>query len=62
LDLQLEGGKTSGTSLMDIIEIHQDGDRSLSTIGSKASSIFFVQVKGIKVLYYTNEWNEKKAM
>jgi hypothetical protein len=55
LNRQIQSWEIGSTTLLDMIQINQDGDRTLSTVGSKASTIFFLQIEGIKVLFSAME-------
>lgn len=51
LDLQVQTGEMGTSALLDIVQVNQDSNGTLSTIGGKSSTIFFVQIEGIKVLW-----------
>jgi hypothetical protein len=51
LNRQVQSWEMGSTTLLDMIQVNQDGDRTLSTVGSIASTIFFLQIEGIKVLF-----------
>jgi hypothetical protein len=50
LDFKVEGRKGRRPTLLNVVEVDQNGHDSLASIGGKSSSIFVAEVKGIKML------------
>lgn len=50
LNAQIQTGEMGTSALLDIVQVNQDCNGTLTTIGCKSSAIFLVQVEGIKVL------------